>query len=173
MKINGKDLLVFMERADGTLRALAFSTQCELDVERGLTETAGFDTGWWREYVPARAGWTVAVQCLLSEEVEDGWDLEAAMTRDEPLRVSFSTAGPDGVPVGRPATEAYPKGIIRRDGQAWLTRLTYTGQLGAMATWQAELQGTGPLSSHKPPQGLENGTLIENRDTVLMNEHPY
>lgn len=172
MKINGKDLLVFVENAKGLLSALAFSTQCELDVTREVTETAGFDTGRWREYVPGRAGWTVAVACLLSEETENGYDLQALMESDSPLRLSFSTTDP-AEPGGRPASGAYPKGIIRRDGQAYLTRLTYTGQLGSMASWQAEFQGTGTLASYKPVNGLENSDLIENRETILMNEYPY
>ena len=96
MKINGKDLLVFLQDAGGAWRPVACSTQCELDVEREVAETAGFGSGRWREYVAGRAGWTVAVQALLSVEEQSAEDWLGMAGSSSPVYLSFSTAAPGG-----------------------------------------------------------------------------
>ena len=167
MKINGKDLLVFLQDAGGAWRTVACSTQCELDVEREVAEVAGFASRRWREYVAGRAGWTVAVQSLLSVEGQSATDWLGMAESGSPVYLSFSTAAPGGE--GGRGDTAQPDGQVEYRGYALMTRLTYTGQLGAMATFQAEFRGTGSLSE-RLLRGLLNETWIQNEETLLIND---
>lgn len=166
MRIKGRDLMVFAGSGDD-LKCIAFSTQCELDVDCDVKEVAGFSSGRWREYIAGRCGWSMKVACLLSDEVENGFDLFGRMEAGDVVDLCFSTVAESND--RRDADSIVADDRISRYGSAYVTSIVYTGTNRNMATYQAEFTGSGQLVNKVPLEGIDNTTEIGNKDLLINN----
>lgn len=143
MKYKGKDLLVFVERSEKH-KCIAYSTGCELDVSRNLIEVAAFESAGWSNYKGDKLGWTLTCSALLSDEAENEFQF-LNLIQGGKIYVSFASVESSVLP--RNAGTVQPDGRLRYGGYAILNRLTYTGQMGNMATFSVEFTGDGGLSN--------------------------
>lgn len=151
------------------MKGIAYSTGCELDVDGGLVEVASFDAARWRNYRRDRCGWSITVQALLSDEAENVHDF-LDLIQGGAVYLTFSTV--DDAPNGRPAGGGESNKQIDKGGYAYLTRITYTGQVHSMASFSAEFTGNGALGNITNSlllDGILNSTMFSNKETVLIN----
>lgn len=162
----GKDLMVFVDSGSGA-KCVAYSTQCELDIDSEVTEVAGFNSGKWKEYIPGRCGWRVSTVQLLSDEALNRNDYIAILDEGKSVYLVFSTVGESAD--RRNPDSVVPDYAFARRGYAYISRLTYVGSNGNVATFQAEFVGSGKLDDMLLKGGIDNETMLENEDTVLTN----
>lgn len=169
MRHKGKNLMVFVRKGD-QMRGIAYSTGCELDVDGGLVEVAGFESALWRSYRRDRCGWSVTVQALLSDEAENVHDF-LSLLQGGAVYLTFSTV--DDAPEGRPAGGGESNKQIDKGGYAYLSRITYTGQVSNLASFSAEFTGSGELVNLSEAEFLatinNTSTSINNKKTYLTN----
>lgn len=161
--------MVFVQHSEAT-KSIAYSTGCELDVDGGLVEVASFEAARWRNYRRDRCGWSITVQALLSYEAENVHDF-LELIQGDAVYLTFSTV--DDAPNGRPAGGGESNKQIDKGGFAYLTRITYTGQVHSMASFSAEFTGNGELVNLSDAQfltGINNTeTMINNKKTFITN----
>lgn len=169
MRYKGKNLTVFVRHGEN-MKGIAYSTGCELDVDGGLVEVASFEAARWRNYRRDRCGWSVTVQALLSDEAENVHDF-LELIQGGAVYLTFSTV--DDAPNGRPAGGGESNKQVDKGGYAYLTRITYTGQVHSMASFSAEFTGNGKLVNLSDAQfltGINNtATKINNKKTFITN----
>lgn len=169
MRYKGKNLMLFVRHGEN-MKGIAYSTGCELDVDGGLVEVASFDAARWRNYRRDRCGWSLTVQALLSDEAENVHDF-LDLIQGGAVYLTFSTV--DDAPNGRPAGGGESNKQIDKGGYAYLTRITYTGQVHSMASFSAEFTGNGELVNLSDAQflaGINNTeTMINNKKTFITN----
>ena len=169
MRYKGKNLMLFVRHGEN-MKGIAYSTGCELDVDGGLVEVASFDAARWRNYRRDRCGWSLTVQALLSDEAENVHDF-LDLIQGGAVYLTFSTV--DDAPNGRPAGGDESNKQIDKGGYAYLTRITYTGQVHSMASFSAEFTGNGELVNLSDAQfltGINNTeTMINNKKTFITN----
>lgn len=141
MKYKGKDLLVFVKKGE-IHKCIAFSTGCELDISRNLIEVASFDSAYWNNYKADKLGWTMTCSALLSDEAENEFEF-LSLIQGGDIYVSFASVESSALP--RESSTVQPDGRLRYGGYAVLNRLTYTGQMGNMATFSVDFTGNGGL----------------------------
>lgn len=152
-KIKGQDLVV-MFRIGGQWKAIAYATDCELDISRSMLEVGSQNSGDYQEYKPKKIGWRITSAHLLSD-VEQDVDVDALLVAGTQVQVTFSTVLPHPEPkadppqyqpgyrfLGPPYGYAYC-----RTGMAYVSRHTVTARHRTYVTSSIELQGTGPLQS--------------------------
>lgn len=162
--------MVFVQHGEAT-KSVAYSTGCELDVDGGLVEVASFEAARWRNYRRDRCGWSITVQALLSDEAENVHDF-LDLIQGGAVYLTFSTV--NDAPNGRPAGGGASNKQIDKGGFAYLTRITYTGQVHSMASFSAEFTGHGALGNITNSlllDGILNSTLFSNKETVLTNNN--
>lgn len=160
--------MVFVQHGED-VKGIAYSTGCELDVDGGLVEVASIEAARWRNYRRDRCGWSITVQALLSDEAENVHDF-LELIQGGAVYLTFSTV--DDAPNGRPAGGGESNKQIDKGGYAYLTRITYTGQVHSMASFSAEFTGNGELGNITNSlllDGILNSTMFSNEETVLIN----
>lgn len=142
MKYKGKDIMVFVEKG-GVKKCIAYSTGCELDINRSFVEVASLDTADWEDYKPDKLGWGITCAALVSDEAENELEF-LKLIQGGKIYVSFASVASSPLP--RIAGQLQPDGRLTYGGYTLLSRLTYTGQMGSMATFSVDFKGTGELA---------------------------
>lgn len=151
MRIKGDQLYAFAELA-GELKGVGCSTDCSLSLSAEAVELGGRGRGAWRRYRAGRKSWEMACSGFYAERgasptsmmggvVAIGSTVRVAMTV---LAASLVDAGidPDTVAVDGTATLV---------GEAVVTRCTYSGSRGGVATYSVTFTGSGALA----PQNVQ------------------
>lgn len=154
-KIKGQDLVVmFRDETDQSWKAVAYATDCELDINVSMLETGSQDSGKWAEQKPKKVSWRVTSAHLLSD-VEQPVDFDALIAAGTKVQICFSCVAPhpepkDDPPQYEPQYRFFgpPYGYAyTRTGYAYISRHTVTARHRTYVTSSIELAGTGPLES--------------------------
>ena len=159
-KIKGQDLVV-MFRINHEWKAVAYATDCELDITRSMLEVGSQDSGKYEEFKPKKISWRITSAHLLSD-INQPVDIDDLLTEGTKVEVTFSTVLPHPDPqsdppqyepgyrfLGPPYGYAYT-----RTGTAYVERHTVTARHRTFVTSSIELRGTGQL--YKGPHDLHD-----------------
>lgn len=141
-----------MFRIDHVWKAVAYATDCELDIDRTMIEVGSQESGTFREYKPKKIGWRITSAHLMSDK-DQPVDIDDLLVEGTQVQVTFSTIMPHPDP--QPDPPAYQPGFrfwgppygyaYTRTGYAYVQRHTVTARHRTFVTSSIELLGTGPL----------------------------
>lgn len=140
-KIQGRDLVLFVEREPGRLTALACATSCVVSLAQEAIETAGVSAWDWREYIPGKKEWSMKSDGLLSVEVGSDFDLMTLLGKTVVVVCATVVRHLED----RHYTDFVPDGMLKRSGRAVVTSVEEAGELAGMAKYSISLTGTGEL----------------------------
>ena len=150
-KIKGQDLVILF-RIGGEWKAVAYATDCELDISRSMLEKGSEESGKYSEFKPKKITWRMTSAHLLSD-VEQPVDIDELLAAGNKVQVTFTTVLPHPDPKSDPPT--YQPGYrffgppygyaYTRTGYAFVQRHTITARHRTFVTSSIELQGTGKL----------------------------
>lgn len=143
--IKGQNLRILLHEPDSLARpaCIAAATSCTahiaLQVEEDTTKDSEND---WIENEPVGVNWEVDVEALVVNEDEGGAykaaDLVVGMVYDVRFSRTLGAAGSQN----RDATSS----LVNMRGDAILSDLTITSQVGNLATYNAKFTGNGELT---------------------------
>lgn len=137
-KVIGTNIKCLTTDPDGTFKHIAFARSAIISMSRDMKEVASSTSGIYKEYRPLRIQWSASIDGLLSDEQEELYSLfEAGKALDTSWNDSMLA----------------PHFIY--SGKAYIKSLVLTGNLHEMATFSAELQGTGTLTCTDIPYDSE------------------
>lgn len=141
-KVIGTNVKCLMKYPDGTYKQIAFARKANISMRRDMIEVASSTSGVCKEFLPMRIQWSASIEGLLSDEQEKLYSMFFA---GEALDISWN----GGI------SYAYYKFAFK--GKAYIKSLVLTGNIHEMATFNAELQGTGTLSCTDFPFEIDEG----------------
>lgn len=129
-KVIGTNIKCLTKTSDGTFTQIAFARSAQITIKRDLKEIASASTGIFKEYIPSRIGWSIAIDSLLSDRQELLYDL---LYSGKTVLISW---------------EAEKDGNMKfaYSGNAYIKSMVMTGNIHEMATFASEFQGSGKLS---------------------------
>lgn len=141
-KVIGTNIKCLTRDPDGTFKHIAFARSAIISMSRDMKEVASSTSGIYKEYRPLRIQWSASIDGLLSDEQEELYSL---FETGKALDISWN----GGI------SYAYYKFAFK--GKAYIKSLVLTGNIHEMATFNAELQGTGTLSCTDFPFEIDEG----------------
>ncbi len=168
-KIKGQNLVVlFYDSATSSWKALAYATQCELDINRSMLEVGSADSGKWQHFKPKKMGWRITCAHLLSD-VEQPVDIDEVLTNGTKVKVTFTCVEDHPLPKSDPPEYkpdfrffGPPYGYAyTRTGEAFVARHTVTARHRTYVSSSIELTGTGPLVKGPDEQSDFNNDFNE------------
>lgn len=150
-KIKGQDLVVLF-KDNNSWKAVAYATDCELDINVSMLEVGSPMSGIFEEYKPKRIGWRITSAHLMSD-VAQPVDFHSLITNRTKVKVTFTVIDPHPNPSTDPPQYTPLTGGFARTGEAYIARNTITARHRTYVTSSVELRGTGPLVS-----GLDDGS---------------
>lgn len=141
-KVIGTNIKCLTKDPDGTFKQIAFARSAIIAMNREMKEVASSTSGISKEYRPLRIQWSASIDGLLSDEQAKLYSL---FETGKALDISWN----GGI------SYAYYKFAYK--GKAYIKSLVLTGNIHEMATFNAELQGTGTLSCTDFPFEIDDG----------------
>lgn len=141
-KVIGTNIKCLTKDPDGTFKQIAFARSAIIAMNREMKEVASSTSGIYKEYRPLRIQWSASIDGLLSDEQAKLYSL---FETGKALDISWN----GGI------SYAYYKFAYK--GKAYIKSLVLTGNIHEMATFNAELQGTGTLSCTDFPFEIDDG----------------
>ena len=141
-KVIGTNIKCLTKDPDGTFKQIAFARSAIIAMNREMEEVASSTSGIYKEYRPLRIQWSASIDGLLSDEQAKLYSL---FETGKALDISWN----GGI------SYAYYKFAYK--GKAYIKSLVLTGNIHEMATFNAELQGTGTLSCTDFPFEIDDG----------------
>lgn len=141
-KVIGTNIKCLTKDPDGTFKQIAFARSAIIAMNREMKEVASSTSGIYKEYRPLRIQWSASIDGLLSDEQAKLYSL---FETGKALDISWN----GGI------SYAYHKFAYK--GKAYIKSLVLTGNIHEMATFNAELQGTGTLSCTDFPFEIDDG----------------
>lgn len=141
-KVIGTNIKCLTKDPDGTFKQIAFARSAIIAMNREMKEVASSTSGIYKEYRPLRIQWSASIDGLLSDEQAKLYSL---FETGKALDISWN----GGI------SYAYYKFAYK--GKAYIKSLVLTGNIHEMATFNAELQGTGTLSCTDFPFEIDEG----------------
>ena len=144
-KIKGQNVVVLIK--DGSWKAVAFMTVCELDESVSVIETGSAQSGKYRHVKPKKHSWQMTSGYLVSNAAQ-AVNLDALMDSETRIQVAFCEV-PD-----HPSPMAEPPGYrpdylndhaLRRSGFCYITRLTESARNKDYVTRSVTFTGDGEL----------------------------
>ena len=160
-RIKGQNLVVlFRSPSGGEWKAVAFATDCELDVNVSMLEKGSQEHGYEKEFTPGEASWRITASHLLSSATQPV-DLDTLLMNRTQMQVTFTCVAGHDDPMSDPP-QYQPEFRMRapygyaytRTGLAYVSRHTVTARDRNYVTSSIELTGTGALLSG--PQDLHD-----------------
>lgn len=146
----GKDVTVRIYNAGWKLYACASS--CALSVSTSTVETSTTGSGAWATFMAQKHSWSGTLDGMVNlDENITLFDLRALQIAMTPIQIQFERIDQSGA-------------SYTDTGTAIIVSSSDTGQMGDVATFSIELQGTGALV-----QSLASVLLINAIDTLLIN----
>ena len=132
---------------DGSWKAVAYMTVCELDESVSVIETGSKVSGKWRRVKTKRHSWQITSGYLMSNAAQAVY-LDELMAADTRIQVAFCEvpAHPDrqtDPPVYRP--DYINDHALKRSGFCYITRLTVTARNRDFVTQSVTFTGDGEL----------------------------
>ena len=152
-KIKGQNLVVlFQDAVTLEWKALAYATQCELDVNRTMLEVGSATSGNWQHFKPKKMGWRITAAHLLSD-VDQPVDVDQLLSEGTKVKITFTCVADHPMPKSDPPQYepeyrffGPPYGYAyTRTGEAYVSRHTVTARHRTYVSSSIELTGTGPL----------------------------
>ena len=151
-KIKGQNLVVLFQGADMQWKALAYATQCELDIQLSMLEVGSADSGDWQHFKGKKKGWKITCAHLLSD-VEQPIDIDDILFKGAKIKVTFTCVEDHPIPKSDPPQYepdyrfyGPPYGYVyTRTGTAIVARHTVTARHRTYVASSLELTGSGPL----------------------------
>lgn len=140
MKINGKDIIIFMKEG-GTWKTMALGTSCDLDVNCEVVIVSSPYIGKWRKVKKKRITWTCSSGHLV--EAERGLGIIEKMKEGTPIRVAIASIATTAE--SRDFMAMVPDGRFGLQGDAIINRVTVTGKVNDYATISVGFTGSGEL----------------------------
>ena len=141
-KVIGTNIKCLTTDPNGTFKQIAFARSAIISMSRDMKEIASSTSGIYKEYRPLRIQWSASIEGLLSDEQAE---LYSVFEAGKALDISWN----GGI------SYAYYKFAF--EGKAYIKSLVLTGNIHEMATFNAELQGTGTLSCTDFPFEIDEG----------------
>jgi len=151
-KIKGQNLVVLFQGSDLQWKALAYATQCELDLQREMKAVGSATSGNWKHYKPKQMAWRITCAHLLSD-VDQPVDIDELLVSGAKVKVTFTCVEDHPLPKSDPPEYkpeyrffGPPYGFAyTRTGDALVSRHTVTARHRTYVSSSIELTGTGPL----------------------------
>lgn len=150
-KIKGQDLVVLFDMGASGYKAVAYATDCELDLTIDMQPfcpppSDGQSGIRWQQNKPKRISWTVTSAHLLSDQ-EQPVDFDELIRNKTKVQVVFACVQPHPDPEADPPQYALVPGVhtYAHTGSAYIKRHTVTARNRTYVTSSIELTGTGPL----------------------------
>lgn len=143
-KIKGDDLIVMIEQ-DGMYHAIAYSTQCDIDIVATTIAVGNPLSGRWPRKKLRYLNWKVTTGHLLSDK-QDCDTILSLLSSGRTLNLLFTTVEPHLIP----DVERLPDGRFCLSGQALLTRYTVTAKHRDFVTSSATFDGSGESKKLNP-----------------------
>lgn len=131
MRVKGKDIAIYRE-VNGAFKLIALSLSCDLNVSCDMQEFSSVLSGRAKRFRAGRYGWTMNIEALIADEVDDSFELLKSLKVGTRLRVSMSLGAPNG---SQHAVAGYALVVTWSEG----------APLAGMATYKAAFQGDGDL----------------------------
>ena len=132
MRLRGKDIAVYRESAEGAFRLIALSTACDVNVSADIKEISSILSGRAKRFRAGRYGWTMNIEALIADEVDDSFELLKSLKVGTRLRVSMSLGAPNG-------------SLHAVAGYVLVATWSEGAPLAGMATYKVAFQGDGDL----------------------------
>ena len=134
--IRGRDLTIWIEESETSLKRLAKDRSCSISVEAETKILTGKTNGKWARKRATRLSWSMSSTNLYTH---DGFDyLFDKMVNFEPIIVTFS-------PINTTVYGQTWDDSKRYRGKAYITQLTGSADLGDIGQVTISLEGSGPL----------------------------
>lgn len=136
--IKGRDLTIWVEESETNLKRLAKDRSCSISVEAETKTVTGKTNGKWVKKRAIRLSWSMTSSHLYTH---DGFDyLFEKMVNMEPVIVTFS-------PIRSTIYDEQTWDDTKRyRGEAYITQLSGSADLGDIGQVSISLEGSGPLS---------------------------
>lgn len=135
--IKGRDLSIWVEESDTNLKRLAKDRSCSISVEAETKSITGKTNGKWVKKRAIRLSWSMTSSNLYTH---DGFDyLFEKMVNMEPVIVTFS-------PIRSTVYGQTWDDKKRYRGEAYITQLSGSADLGDIGQVSISLEGSGSLS---------------------------
>lgn len=144
MKINGRDLHLFIEADDGQLVTVSYATDCTLNVEGEAIARASIEDADWLEYVRGTNTWTIEASGFVN--VLDDVSMIDLIQRKTPIDVAFATVAPHADALN---AESGQDGRWAIAGKAFLTHYDTKTATTGKAKYSVSLQGSGKLTEER------------------------
>lgn len=141
-KVIGTNITCLTKDPDGTFKQIAFARSAIIAMKREMKEVASPTSGIYKEYRLLRIQWSASIDGLLSDEQAKLYSL---FETGKALDISWH----GGI--------SYDYYKFAYKGKAYIKSLVLTGNIHEMATFNAELQGTGTLSCTDFPFEIDEG----------------
>lgn len=144
-KILGQDVVVLIK--DGSWKAVAFMTVCELDESVSVIEVGSAVSGKHRHVKPKKHSWQVTSGYLVSDAAQ-AVNLEQLMEDDTRIQIAFCQVPPHPdrqtePPVYTP--DYLNDNAVKRSGFCYITRHTVTARNEDFVTQSVTFTGDGKL----------------------------
>lgn len=146
-KIQGQNVVVLIK--DGSWKAVAYMTVCELDESVSVLETGSAQSGNWRHVKPKRHSWQVTSGYLMSNAAQ-AVNLKALSDNDTRIQIAFCEVPDHPEPMTEPPVyrpDYLNNNALKRSGFCYITRLTETARNRDFVTQSVTFTGDGPLWS--------------------------
>lgn len=135
--IKGRDLAIWLEESETNLKRLAKDRSCSISVEAETKTVTGKTNGKWVKKRAIRLSWSMTSSHLYTH---DGFDyLFEKMVNMEPVIVTFS-------PIRSTVYGQTWDDKKRYRGEAYITQLSGSADLGDIGQVSISLEGSGSLS---------------------------
>lgn len=135
--IRGRDLAIWIEESETNLKRLAKDRSCSISVEAETKTVTGKTNGKWVKKRAIRLSWSMASSNLYTT---GGFDyLFDKMVNLEPVIVTFS-------PVRNTVYGQTWDDTKRYRGEAYITQISGSADLGDIGQVSISLEGSGPLA---------------------------
>lgn len=141
MKLQGKDLLLYIGQEGGGYTLVGLSTSCEIDVTADMKDVSSLLTGRHRSVRPGRYSWQVSCDALVDPANTMTMTLLECLCQGRRLTVTTN------IRVGQSEH--------RVNGQVYVSSWRETAPLGSMVTYSVTLVGSSPLK-------IFGGSMITN-----------
>jgi predicted secreted protein len=135
-KINGTNLVVYVNTGSGGLEACSFSQDCKLSVDMGTANATTKDSAGWDEIIATNGKWTMDTTGLVDfhpSGAHNVADLFTALTAKATVTVAFSLTSPT-------------TGDKSWSGSAYITKLEENAKDKDVVSYSVTFQGTGALT---------------------------
>jgi predicted secreted protein len=135
-KINGTNLLVYVNTGSGGIEPCSYSQDCKLSIDMGTANATTKDSGGWDEIIATNGKWTMDTSGLVDfhpSGAHNVADLFTSMTAKSTVNVYFQLSDP-------------VTGDKGWTGTAYITKLEQDAKDKDVVSYSVTFEGTGALT---------------------------